>query len=347
MEASKTRILIVDDVELFRRFISLALSLQPQVQIVSEAADGLEAVRKAEELQPDLILLDIGLPRMSGIEAARQIRKLSPDSKILFVSQQTSPDIVQAALDTGACGYLVKADAGSQLLIAVDAVLRGETYVGALLGRQTSQPDAGSQNLKKDNGHSIASRSAIESGTTGRKRCHEVGFYSDDRTLIAAITTFVSAALKQGSGAVVVATAAHRDAIIVELQAHQIDVAAAVEEGRYVTVDAADALASFMHAGIPDSVRFLKLFADLVSTVSASLRGQHRRIAIYGECVHLLWAQGKEEATIQIEKLGNQLCETLDIDILCGYSLCGPTAVMGDLIFQRICAEHSAVHSHL
>lgn len=141
----------------------------------------------------------------------------------------------------------------------------------------------------------------------------------------------------------VVATAAHRDAIIAELQAHQMDVAEAVEEGRYVSVDAADALASFMHAGMPDSVRFLRLFADLVSTVSASSRGQHRRIAIYGECVHLLWAQGEEEGTIQIEKLGNQLCETLDIDILCGYTLRGSTAVMGDLIFQRICAEHSAV----
>ena len=344
MEASKTRLLIVDDFELFRRFISSALSSQPQLQIVAEAANGLEAVRKAEELQPDLILMDIGLPGLSGIEAARQIRKLSPKSKILFVSQQTSPDIVQAALETGACGYLVKADAGSQLLTAVHTVLRGETYI-APQGRRIS-PSGATQNSKKDGGHSLARTSSVQSRKPGDDRRHEVGFYSDDSSLVTAVTAFVSPALKGGSGAVIVATAAHRDAINAELRAHQIDVSAAIEEGRYVTVDPADALASVMHGGILDSRRYLKLFDDLVSSVSASLTGQHRRIAVWGEGVHLLWAQGKEEAAIQLEKLCNQLCETLDIDILCGYTLCGSTAVMDDLVFQRICAEHSAVHSH-
>jgi DNA-binding NarL/FixJ family response regulator len=348
VEASKTRILIVDDFELFRRFLCSKLSLEPELQVVSEAADGLEAVRKAEELQPDLILLDVGLPRMSGIEAARQIRKLCPDSKILFVSQQTSSDVVQAALDTGACGYLVKADAGSQLIPAVRAVLRGETYVGASVRRGTSQPQPGTQNSKKDNGHNLASStSVVESPPQERERCHEVGFYSDERSLVAAITAYVSAALKTGGAAIVVATAAHRDAIVGELQGKQIDVSAAVTEGKYVTVDTADALASFMHAGMLDSASYLKLFSDLIRTVSAGLRRQDRRTAIYGECVNLLWAQGKVEAAIQIEKLTNQLCEMFDIDMLCGYTLCGPTAVTDDLIFERICAEHSAVHSHL
>lgn len=347
MEASTTRVLIVDDLELFRRFLCSELSREPELQVVSEATDGLEAVRRAEELQPDLILLDVGLPRMSGIEAARQIRKLCPYSKILFVSQQTSSDVVQAALDTGARGYLVKADAGSQLVSAVHAVLRGETYVSASLARRTSPPQPRTQNSKKDDGHTIASASTVESPPQGHAWRHEVGFYSDESSLVAAITAFVSAALKRGSAAVVVATAAHRDAIVDELQRQRIDVSGAVEEGKYVAVDAADALVSFMRDGMLDSVSYLKLFADLVSTVSAGFRGQHPRIAIYGECVHLLWAQGKEEAAIQIEKLVNQLCETFDIDVLCGYTLCGPAAVTDDLIFQRICAEHSGVHSHL
>lgn len=103
------------------------------MQIIAEVADGLVGVQKAEELHPDLILLDIGLPRLNGIEAARRIRTLSPDSKILFVSQQTSFDLVQAGLDTGAGGYLLKADAGNQLLTALNAVLEGKKFVSRSL----------------------------------------------------------------------------------------------------------------------------------------------------------------------------------------------------------------------
>ena len=99
--------------------------------VIGVGSDGLEAVQKAEELQPDLILLDIGLPSLNGIEVARQIRKLSPKSKILFVSQESSADVVWEALGTGAQGYVVKSDAGSELLEGVNAVLRGEQFVSA------------------------------------------------------------------------------------------------------------------------------------------------------------------------------------------------------------------------
>jgi DNA-binding NarL/FixJ family response regulator len=97
------------------------------MQIICEASDGLEAVLKAEELQPDLILLDVGLPGLNGIEVAKRVRKLSPGSTILFVSQESSADLVREALAVGARGYVVKTDAGSELLPAVDAVLQGRT----------------------------------------------------------------------------------------------------------------------------------------------------------------------------------------------------------------------------
>jgi len=94
------------------------------LQIIGEVSDGLEGIQKAKELQPDLIALDIGLPWLNGIEAARHIRKLSPESKIPFVRQASSVDVVQEASGTGAYGYVVKTDAGSELLQAVNAVLR-------------------------------------------------------------------------------------------------------------------------------------------------------------------------------------------------------------------------------
>jgi DNA-binding NarL/FixJ family response regulator len=121
---------VVDDYERFRQFLSSSLQNASNVYVCWEASDGLEAVQKAEELQPDLILLDIGLPELNGIEVARRIRKVSPGSKILFVSQESSVYAVQEALGTGARGYVVKTDAGSELLEGVNAVLRGERFVG-------------------------------------------------------------------------------------------------------------------------------------------------------------------------------------------------------------------------
>jgi DNA-binding NarL/FixJ family response regulator len=141
------RILVVDDFEPFRVFVLSVFSKTPEFQIICEASDGLEAVQKAEELKPDLILLDIGLPKLNGIQAARQIRKLAPSSKILFLSQESSADVVQEALDLGAMGYVVKAYAGSELLAAVEAVCQGRRFVSVGLSGSRLTNSANSQPL--------------------------------------------------------------------------------------------------------------------------------------------------------------------------------------------------------
>jgi DNA-binding NarL/FixJ family response regulator len=122
------RTLVVDDVGDFRRILRSMLEERTDCEVVGEASDGLQAVVKAEQLQPDLVLLDLGLPTMNGIEVARRIRKLSPNSKILFVTQNASPEIAQGALRTGANGYLLKAEA-TNLPAAVETIIRGEQYV--------------------------------------------------------------------------------------------------------------------------------------------------------------------------------------------------------------------------
>jgi len=128
---STVRVLVVEDFEPFRQFIRTTLGKRPDLQLVGEALDGLEAVQKAVELKPDLILLDIGLPSLNGIEAARQIRKLVPESKIIFVSQESSADVMQEALSLGAWAYVVKAKAGSELLAAVETVISGVKFIGS------------------------------------------------------------------------------------------------------------------------------------------------------------------------------------------------------------------------
>ena len=127
------RVLVVEDNEPFRRFVRTTLSTRPELQIISEASDGLEAVQKAVEQQPDLIVLDIGLPSLNGIEAARRIRKLSPESTILFLSQESSAEVVQEALSLGALGFVIKAQAATDLGVAVEAVLRNGQFVSSTL----------------------------------------------------------------------------------------------------------------------------------------------------------------------------------------------------------------------
>ncbi len=109
--------------------MSAILRTREELQVVGEAGDGIEAVQRARELQPDLILLDIGLPKLNGIEAASRIHHVVPGVKIFFVTQHTDPDVVRAALSNGAKAYLFKADAASELLPAIGAVLRGEVFV--------------------------------------------------------------------------------------------------------------------------------------------------------------------------------------------------------------------------
>ena len=128
---SSIRVLVVDDFEPFRRFVCSKLESRPDLQVIGEASDGLEAVEKAQALKPDLILLDIGLPSLNGIEAAHRISRLIPTTTILFVSQISDADVVQEALSNGAKGYVWKQDAGKDLLPAVEAALRGAHFVSS------------------------------------------------------------------------------------------------------------------------------------------------------------------------------------------------------------------------
>ena len=123
------RLLVVDDFRLWRDCVQAHLEGHPKVHIAGFASDGLEALRKVGELRPDLVLLDISLPRLGGIETARRILELSPGCKIVFLTGHLSPEIVQAALEAGGCGYVHKEDAATELLPSLESVLVGKQYL--------------------------------------------------------------------------------------------------------------------------------------------------------------------------------------------------------------------------
>ena len=326
MAKSSMRVLVVDDFEPFRRLLCSTLQDKLELPTIVAGSDGVEAIELAEALQPDLILLDIGLPKINGIEAARRIQELAPGSKILFVSQEQSVEVVQAAFSAGASGYVVKVDVGTELLIAVEAVLRAERFVG-----------------RRFAGYGVTA--ASDARTLSIARRHQAGFYSDDRRLLDDVTQFIGTALQAGNAAIVVATESHREELLPRLQAQGVDIAAAIEQGRYISLDAADALSTFMVNGMPDPIRFLTLFGNLIATAAEAAKGDQARVAVFGEAVHLLWAEGQAEAAIQVEELANQLVKSYDVDILCGYSVGSVQGGIDSQTFQRICAAHSAVHS--
>lgn len=297
--------------------------MRPELQVICEASDGLEAVQEAEELKPDLILLDIGLPKLNGIKTARRIRRLSPGSKIIFLSLHNSLNVVQAALSTGALGYVVKTDAQRELLPAVDSVLRGKQFI--------------SSSLK---GYEFTD-------TSGEKvpHRHEVLFYSDDTVLLDSVTRFIAAALKAGNAAIVLATKSHRDSLLERLKAERVDTDGALRQGTYTSLDAAETLSTIMVNDMPDPVRFFGGIGGLIEATAKAAKSEQAQVVVFGEAVALLQAEGKVDAAIRFEQLGNGLAKTHGVDILCAYPVSSFQGEQDEHFFQSICAEHSAVYS--
>src|SRR5438105_4111612 len=130
MPKSQVSILVAEDFEPFRQFVCAILCAIPGLDVICETSDGVEAVEKAKALQPDIALLDIGLLTLNGVEAARHITRVAPATKILFLSQESSVEIVQAAIEAGGHGYVVKTEAEKELGTALDTILRGEQFLG-------------------------------------------------------------------------------------------------------------------------------------------------------------------------------------------------------------------------
>ncbi|MGB8770572.1 MAG: MEDS domain-containing protein [Candidatus Korobacteraceae bacterium] len=176
-------------------------------------------------------------------------------------------------------------------------------------------------------------------------RSHKLQFYSDDEAFLDTFTRFISAALKAGNAVIVAATESHRNCLFQRLQAHGLDIAATVEEGRYVPLDVGGTLSTFIVDDCLDPVRFWEAASALVAAAAKAARGERPRVSACGECAPLLWAKGRRDAAIRLEQLWDEIAKTYDVDILCGYPGGTLHGEQGRAIFQRICAEHSAIYA--
>ena len=337
---------MVDDFVPWRNYLVTKLGGNPALQVVGVASDGAEAVLKAGELRPDLILMDVSLPELSGIQAAAKIRALSPESKILFVSQHLDFDIALAALDAGGLGYVVKPDADTELLTAVEGVMSGKRFVSALLASQDFAgvlvPQAPIR-ARSVQSVELSARPLIRNKTIGHS--HEVAFYGDDGCFLNRCTRFVAAALANGDAVITIMIPLHRSSLRQKLESEGCDVAEAMKQGRYLDLEPWDLLSIFLVNEQPDAGRFKKAAGDFIATALKAATGKHPRVAVCGECPALLHAEGKAEAAVEMERLWNELANVYDVASLCGYPIERFRSEDQGRIFQRICAEHSAVYS--
>jgi CheY-like chemotaxis protein len=337
---------VVDDFEPWRNYLVAKLAENPALEIVGLASDGPEAVLKATELHPDLILMDINLPELSGIQAATKIRGLSPESKILFVSQNLDFDVALAALNAGGFGYVVKSDAESQLLTAIEAVMSGEKFVSALLASHDFAGVLGPQTSIRPrlaDTVEIPARRVMRNGPFGHS--HEVEFYGNDESFLIRCARFIAAALENGDAAISIVTDSHGNRLRQKLESEGWDVAALVEQRRYLVMKPAELASILLVDGQPDAAHFLKTGGELIATALKAAKGKHPHVAVCGECGSVLHAEGKAEAAIELERAWNQLASMYNVDSLCGYSIERFRSEEQTPIFQRICAEHSAAYS--
>ncbi len=320
-----SRVLVVDDYESWCRYVSTTVQDDARWQIVGEVSDGAEAVKQAAALRPDLILLDIGLPTINGIEVAHRILACNPQSRILFVSEHRSWDVAEAALATGARGYVIKADAGRELLPAMEAIVNGTRFVSAALcGRAL---DDASGELAR-----VAS-------------VHEGWFCSDEADLLEAWIAMAHDALQAGDAVVIVSTAARRDRIRARLEALGVDVAAAMDTRRYQSLDVEEGLSTFTVDGWPDETHFWEAATSFVMGAASTAQGARPRVVVCGEVSPRLWKLGKGAAAVELERLWHELTRTYNVDTICGY--CSPAKYddPGGDVFRELCAVHSKVHS--
>ncbi len=337
---------MVDDFVPWQSYLIAKLAENPALHIVGFASDGLEAVRKAAELQPDLILMDINLPNLSGISAARKIRELSLRSKILFLSQDLDLDVARAAIVAGGAGYVVKSDAESELFAAVEAVMLGKTFVsGQLASRDFSHVTGAQASVQRPFEESIESAARPLPSDNKFGHSHEVEFYRNDASLLDRCARFMGTALANGDSVILVATLSHGDTLRERLEAEGYNVAEAIERGRYLVLEPAYLLSEFLVNGQPDSARFMKTAANLIDTALNAATGKHPRVAACGESTAILYAEGQAEAAVEMERRLQELILLYDVDILCGYPTEGFRSAEERSILQRICAEHSAVYS--
>jgi len=316
------RVLAVDDFEPWRRHVASTLGKSSRWEIVAEAADGTEAIQKAHDLQPDLILLDVGLPMLNGIEAARRILARAPNLRILFISEHQSWEIAEAALCTGARGYICKSDSGRELAPAMDAIVEGRRFVAERFGGR-----------------------AVDHRSPSNNRRHEALYYSTELPLLEQWTAVAEDALRTDATFLLLATDSHEDTLRAMLQTRGVDMSRAAREGRYLWLSVEEALSKIMVGDRLDEARFWNVVTSVMLSAARGSTAEHPYVVACGECAPTLCAQGNAEAAVRLEQLWDDVTRIYRFDTFCAYSSDACQCDDADDVREKISAAHTATYA--
>lgn len=314
-------VLVVDDYEPWRRRVAAELDRSSRWRVVGECADGDDAVREASALNPDLIILDIGLKTVNGIEAARRIIAADPAARILFLTGQQSPDIAEAALSLGGRGYLLKSEAGGALLRAAEAIVAGARFLSPAL-----PPDPVTVPALPAKGHR-----------------HTAVVHVSEAALPGEYARFAGDALSHGRPVVIVAPRTSLESVQARLEQDGIAIGHAIDEGRYRAFDVATELARLMPGGRYEGERFRASAHQMLADLAKAMPGS--RAAICGEMAPQLLRQGRRDIAMDLERVWDAAAAWSGADVLCPYYVDAAGLAEGEYsAFREICAAHGAVN---
>ena len=309
---ARPRVLLADNHTPFLESVSRLVAAN--LDVVALAGDGRQALDLAKRLRPAVVVLDIAMPHLDGFQTLKQLRQDDPETRVVFLTMHRDDEMVAAAINEGAHGYVLKSRVHADLVSAIDHALAGRLFVPTLTSLATVAGSRHAIQLHADNSH-----------------------YLDD------VSRLVGATLRSGEQVVVVTSEATRIGVEQRLQAGRMNLAMLAEQGQYVARDSALALSHVMHDGVPDKGRLAEFINGLDRLRLNFPKGPRSRLTIFGDMNVALCRNGDFEAALEIERIWAELTRALPLFTVCSYPIdCFEHSATRNQI-RNVCDEHGAV----
>jgi CheY-like chemotaxis protein len=294
--------------------VSVSKMLATDFDVVGVATDGQAALESARQAEPDLIVMDVAMPRLDGFQAVRALRRASSQAKVVFLSMHESDEYVVEAFECGGQGFVLKTRVQADLASALDQVLAGRLFVP-----------------------SLKSLFHVADGGNG----HAMQLHRNADTFLDGVADFFHLALQRGDATCLIATEPVRARVRARLQERGWDDSS--DGGRHLVVDAGAAIDRFMRDDAPDRDRIAEIAEELDQYRLIAAEGPVSRLTIFGEMASVLGLRGNSAAVVELERTWGQLTHDLPFFTLCGYSTACFDDEMHSGLFSGVCTEHWAV----